>query len=531
VTTPRGESAGAPRVELGAGTARRPRPWRLVLAALLLLAACASPLRPVGRLAEPEVRITLLQVNDVYTLEPVDGGRRGGFARLATLVKRVRRENPATLLALAGDVISPSVASSLLRGEHMIAGLNAIGLDLATFGNHEFDFGPSVLARRMRESRFTWLSANVLDRRTGRPFGGAERDALLTLGGVRLGLFGLTTPETAATSSPGPDVEIRPAIAVARAVSADLRSRGAQVLVAVTHQELHEDRALAAAPGVELDVILGGHEHEPLVAEEERTLVTKAGSDARYLVQVDLWVGSDGRLRERSWAFHEVSARVPPDPDVEAVVRAWGERVDRELSVDVGRTAVPLEGRRARLRTEETNLGNFVADAMRAQARADVALMNGGGIRSERVIPPGPLTRRDVVAMAPFGNVVMTLELTGRTLRAVLEQALPQRDREAGGFLQVSGLRVTFDPTRPAGQRVVAIEVGGAPLDAERRYTAAVSDYLAAGKDGLTAFREGRVVVPAMNARLLADVLLEAVATRGTIAPETDGRLRPVPDR
>ena len=509
----------------------RSRPFRLVLVALLLLVACASPLRPVGHLAEPEVRITLLQVNDVYTLEPVDEGRRGGFARLATLVKRIRRENPATLMVVAGDVISPSVASTLLRGEQMIAGLNAIGLDLATFGNHEFDFGPSVLAQRMRESAFTWVSANVLDRRSGRPFGGAQPDVFLTLAGVRMGVFGLTTPETEKTSSPGPDVEIREAIGVARAMTADLKARGAQLLVAVTHQEMGEDRALAAAPGVELDVILGGHEHEPLIAEEGRTLITKGGADARYLVQVDLWVGSDGRLRERSWTFHEVSARIPPDPRMAAVVRAYGERLGRELDVVVGTTSVALEGRRGPLRSQETNLGDFIADAMRAHAKTDVALINGGGIRSDRIIPPGPLTRRDLAAMSPFGNVVMTLELTGGTLREVLEQALPQREREAGGFLQVSGLTVSFDPARPAGQRIVTIEVGGAPLDPDRRYTAAVVDYIANGKDGLTAFTRGRVLVDAMNAPLLADILLQAVSGGRTIAPETDGRIRTIPTR
>ena len=224
-------------------------------------------------------------------------------------------------------------------------------------------------------------------------------------------------------------------------MTADLKARGAQLLVAVTHQEMGEDRALAAAPGVELDVILGGHEHEPLIAEEGRTLITKGGADARYLVQVDLWVGSDGRLRERSWTFHEVSARIPPDPQVAAVVRAYGERLGRELDVVVGNTSVALEGRRGPLRSQETNLGDFIADAMRAHVKTDVALINGGGIRSDRIIPPGALTRRDLAAMSPFGNVVMTLELTGRTLREVLEQALPQREREAGGFLQVSGLR------------------------------------------------------------------------------------------
>jgi 2',3'-cyclic-nucleotide 2'-phosphodiesterase (5'-nucleotidase family) len=501
---------------------------RLVLVTLLLLAACAAPLRSLGPLPEPEVRLTLLLLNDVYTLEPVDGGRRGGFARLATLVKRIRQENPATLLVLAGDVISPSVASTLLRGEQMIGGLNALGLDLATFGNHEFDFGPAVLIERMRESQFTWLSANVLDRRSGRPFGGAESEVVLTLGGVRLGVFGLTTPETVKTSSPGPDVEIREAIGVARAMTAALKARDAHLLVAVTHQEMGEDRALASAAGVELDVILGGHEHEPLVAEEGRTLIVKGGSDARYLVQVDLWVGSEGRLRERSWTFREVSARIPPDPQMEAVVRAYGERLGRELDVVVGTTAVALEGRRGPLRSEETNLGDFIADAMRAHAQTDVALVNGGGIRSDRIIPPGPLTRRDLASMSPFGNVVMTLELTGHTLREILEQALPQREREAGGFLQVSGLTLTFDPARPVGQRIVSIAVGGAPLDPDRRYTAAVIDYIARGKDGLDAFLKGRVLVDAMSAPLLADVLLNAVTSQGAISPRPDGRLRTV---
>ena len=506
----------------------RRRRVRLVLVEILLVAACASPLRPLGGLTDPEVRITLLQVNDVYTLEPVDEGRRGGFARLATLVERARRENPATLLALAGDVLSPSVASTLLKGEQMIAGLNAIGLDLATFGNHEFDFGPAVLTQRMRESAFTWLSANVLDRRSGRPFGGAERDVFLTLGGVRVGLFGLTTPETVKTSNPGPDVEIGEAIGAARATSAELKARGAQLIVAITHQDMHADRSLAAAPGVDVDVILGGHEHEPLIAEEGRTLITKAGSDARYLVQVDLWVGGDGRLRERSWTFHEVSARVPPDPRVAAVVRAYGERVGHELDVRVGETTVPLEGRRGPLRSQETNLGDFVADAMRAHAGSDVALVNGGGIRGDRIVPPGPLTRGDLTALVPFGNVVMTLELSGRTLREVLEQGLEQQDRQGGGFLQVSGLRASFDPARPAGRRVVTLEVGGAPVDAERRYTAAVVDYIARGKDGLTAFLAGRVIVDDKSGPLLADVLLQSVSARRSIAPVVDGRLRAV---
>ncbi|HET7342519.1 MAG TPA: bifunctional UDP-sugar hydrolase/5'-nucleotidase [Methylomirabilota bacterium] len=499
---------------------------RVLLAAILLLAACASPLRALGPLPAPETRITLLQINDVYTLDPVDEGRRGGFARLATLVKRLRAENPATLFALAGDTISPSVASMLLRGEQMIAGLDAVGLDLATFGNHEFDFGPAILAQRMRESAFTWTSANVLDRRTRRPFGGAQREVMLTLAGVRIGLFGLTTSETARSSSPGPDVEIADPLATGTALSAELRRDGARLVVALTHQHMAADRALAAAGDV--DVILGGHEHEPLVAEEGKTLVTKAGSDARYLVQVDLWFGADGALRERSWTFHEVSARLPEDPRVAALARGYAERLGRELDVEVGRTTAPLEARRAPLRTRESNLADFVTDAMRARLGTDVALINGGGIRSDRVLPPGPLTRRDVAALLPFGNVVMVLDVSGERLREALEQGLGRLEREGGGFQQVSGLTLTFDPAGPPGRRIVALTVGDAPLDPQRHYTVAVVDYVALGGDEITALRDAKVLTDRASGPLAVDVVMQAIAARGTISPAVDGRLRAV---
>ena len=502
---------------------------RRLLVAVLLLTACAAPRPPSAPPPVAEVRITLLQINDVYTLEPVDEGRRGGFARLATLVKRIRRDNPATVLALGGDTISPSVASTLLQGRHMIAGLNALGLDLATFGNHEFDFGPGVLAERMRESKFVWLSANVLERGSGRPFGGAQREVLLTLSGVRIGVFGLTTAEVVKSSSPGPDVEVREPIAAAREASQALRQRGAQIVIAVTHLDMREDRALAEHADV--DVILGGHEHEPLIAEEGKTLITKAGSDARYLVQVDLWIGPDGRRTERSWTFHEIGPRLAPDPDVAAVVATYDTQVSRELDVVVGRTAVALESRRGRLRTEETNLGNFITDAMRARMKTDVAVMNGGGIRGDRLVPAGPLSRRDVVAMLPFANVVVSIAVSGQALRAALEQGVARREREGGGFLQVSGVTLTLDPSRPAGQRIVAVEVGGAPLDPERRYRVAVPDYVANGGDGITAFRDGRVVVDAESGPLAAEILLQAVAAAGTIAPAVDGRIRILPSR
>ncbi|PYN27956.1 MAG: hypothetical protein DMD76_06755 [Candidatus Rokuibacteriota bacterium] len=287
---------------------------------------------------------------------------------------------------------------------------------------------------------------------------------------------------------------------------------------------MRADRALAAAADV--DVILGGHEHEPLVAEEGKAVITKAGSDARYLVEVAVWLRPDGALVERSWTFHEVSARLPEDPDVAAVVRAYETRLGRELDAEIGRTTVALEARRAPLRTQETNLGDFIADAMRIRLGADVALLNSGGVRTDRVVPAGPLTRRDVLGLVPFTNVVIKLAVSGARLHEALEQGLSRLEREGGGYLQVSGLRLAYDPRLPAGRRVLAVEVGGAPLDPAKIYTAAVVDWIARGGDGVGALRDGRVLVDAMSGPLLSDVLLEAITARGRIAPAVDGRLR-----
>ena len=457
--------------------ARRPRRSRargpLALLVAALVAACA-PTGTAHRDADP-VRLTLLQINDVYQLEPVDGGRRGGLARVATLVREIRRESPFTVFVLAGDALSPSVASTFLRGEQMVAALGASGLDLAT------------------------------------------------LGGIRVGFLGLTTASTAATSSPGPDVAFADPLAAGPRAAAALRARGAQLVVAVTHQDMADDKALARAADV--DVILGGHEHDPLVAEEGRALITKAGSDARYLVQVDLWLTPAGRLVERSFAFREVSARVAADPGVAELVRAYALRLDRALDVVVGATATPLEARGSRLRTEETNLGDFVADAVRERMGTQVALVNGGGIRTNRTIAAGPLSRRIVHGLLPFTNVVVALELAGRELREALEHGLAQADREGGGFLQISGLRLVWDPARAAGRRIVTAEVGGAPLADGARDTVAGPALLYRGGDGFRGFSRARVLVGEESGPQLTQIVLDAIVRRGTIAPEVDGRL------
>jgi 5'-nucleotidase len=441
----------------------------------------------------------------VYELEPVQG--RGGLARVATLARELRRENPNTLFVLAGDTLSPSLLSTLRQGAQMIEGWNAVGLDVATFGNHEFDFGPAVLAQRIGESRFPWVSSNVLDRATGVPFAGARPWLRRDFEGVRVGVIGRTTPDAAKTSNPGPGLRFDAPLAAARTAVAALGP--VDLRVAVTHLPLREDRELADA--LPLDAILGGHDHDPMLHEQGRAVIVKAGSDALNLGQVEYEIRC-GALLGRRQRLIPVDDRLAEAPDLVALVQQQAALLARELDTVVGATAVPLDARETATRQQETPLGRLFADLMRARVGAQVGLLNSGAIRGNRVIPAGPITKRDIRQLLPFSNTVTLLEVSGDVLRAALERSVDELPRPTGHFLQTAGVRFTVDPARTPGQRVGAIEVGDQPLLPDGVYRVAVPDYLARGRDGYSMLAAARVLLAPEDGPGLIETVLAGLA-------------------
>jgi len=438
-------------------------------------------------------------------LDPVAG--RGGLARVATLVRALERESPNTVFALAGDTISPSLLSTLRRGAQMIEGWNALGLGVATFGNHEFDFGPAVLAQRIGESRFPWITSNVVDGATGRPFGGARRWLRRDFDGVRVGLIGLTTPDAARTSNGGAGVRFDDPLPAARGALADLGAL--DLRVAVTHLPLAQDRALAAA--LPIDAILGGHDHDPMLLEDGRAVIVKAGADAINVGQVEYELRC-GAVIGRRQRLIPVDERLAEAPDVAELVRRQATLLARELETPVGRTAVALDGRESLVRREETPLGRFFATLMRERVGGQVGLLNSGAIRGNRVLPPGPITKRDIRGLLPFGNTVTLLEVTGDALRAALERSVDELPRPTGHFLQTSGVEFSVDPGQPPGRRIGAVTVAGQPLDPAGRYRVATLDYLARGQDGYPMLAASRVLLGPEDGPGLIETVLEGLA-------------------
>ncbi|PYM61763.1 MAG: bifunctional metallophosphatase/5'-nucleotidase [Candidatus Rokuibacteriota bacterium] len=472
--------------------------------------------------------VTVLHVNDVYEISPQQG--RGGFAPLMTVLKQERAAAPQAITTLGGDLIGSSMMSGITKGTQMIELMNAIGLDIAVVGNHEFDFGSAVLKQRIGESKFPWLGTNVLGE-DGKTFGTLVPTLTRKVGELTLGFFGIITPDTQHLSNTGPDVKFAPVLDTARAAIKQLKDQGADAIVALTHLSLAEDRELAReVKGI--DVILGGHDHDPISVYEGGVFIFKVGHDAQYLgvarIEIEKTQTSQGpqvRVWPREWRVVS-TAGVAPDPAIAAIVKQHEDKLDESLKVTVGTTAVELDSRRATVRLKESALGNLFADAIREFTKAEAALTNGGGIRGDRTYAAGTtLTRKDILTELPFGNVAVLLEISGADLRAALEEGVSAVEDVAGRFPQVSGLRFVFDPRRPKGNRVLEVLIGGKPLDPSAIYKLATNEYMMAGGDGYASLKRGRPLIDASGGALMAGIVIDYIAARGTVSPAVEGRI------
>ena len=472
------------------------------------------------------VRVTLLQVNDVYQFAPVDGGTRGGLARVATLRKQIMAESPNTLFLMAGDTISPSIESNTYKGAQMIEAWNAAGLDYATFGNHEFDFGTDELRARIGESHFKWLAANVIDKQSGKLFADTPEFVIREFNGVKIGLFGILLPDTLLTSRPGKNIDIQDPCATATRVVPKIHAAGAQVVVALTHLSMAEDKQLARCSGV--DLIIGGHEHTLLESMAGHAPIFKMTADARELGRIDLNINkSTGRLESIDWQVIPVTSAVKDDPAFVALNEKYGPLL-KSLEQTIGRTTVELDVKSEHIRTRETNMGNFIADVYRQATGADVAIANSGSIRADTIIAPGVLSKRDVLSMLPFNNKVVKIQITGAVLRAALEHGVAgiAPGSQPGAFPQVSGIRFSYDASKTPGARVTSVVVNGLPLDDRKMYTLASTAYVIVDAgDGYKMFAHPNFLISPAQGPNESDILQKAIVSVNAIAPKIEGRI------
>jgi 5'-nucleotidase / UDP-sugar diphosphatase len=306
-----------------------------------------------------------------------------------------------------------------------------------------------------------------------------------------------------------------------------LREAGADIVVALVHTGWEEDMSLYRSRAA--DLVLTGHDHDLRLMYDGRTVMVESGAQADRVTAIELAVerADDGRV---SWtpAFRVLdTADYAPSEAALALLQPLDDQLSAELDIDVGVTPIELDTRRATVRTQESNFGSLIADAIRNATDADVGLTNGGGIRGDRLYEVGHvLTRRDILSELPFGNTTVLVAISGADLLAALENGVSQVADGAGRFPQVSGLTFAFDASKPAGSRVSDVKVQGVPLNEGATYRVATNDYMLGGGDGFATLGNGQVIIDAAAATLMANTVANYItAMGGEVAIDDEPRI------
>eukprot|EP00906_Rhabdomonas_costata_P004930 RCo007396 len=437
----------------------------------------------------------------------------GGISRLATVVAQKRAEFGEQLLVLfSGDTFSPSLLSTLMRGQQVLPVFQALQVDAGMFGNHDFDFGVEELQQLAEGCGMPWVMTNLVDARTDRPIAGSLASVLLTVGRLKVGVMGIAEQEWLKTIRDLPSyVEYRDKFSCAQAEAQRLRQAGADLVIALTHQRESNDRDLLRRVP-EIDLALGGHDHYPLHVVEAGTTLVKSGADCRSTSFVEVWKRHGAKPVVRVQLI-ELGSSVPEDPSVKAMMTSFEEQLSEKLSVPVCHLPESLDVFTATVRTRESSVGNLVADAMRKEMGADVGVLNSGVLRADMMYPGGSLlTVKDVLDILPIEDIVISIQLKGADIKAALESGFSRYPAHEGRFPLISGLTaVVVEASRP-GQRVSEVKVDGVPLEDDRVYSVACTEYIFRGGDGYAALKACQaVLVDAENGGILPEIVQHAL--------------------
>lgn len=461
--------------------------FRTILAMTLVIIT----LIPFTLTAE-EGHLTILHINDThgYVLaeEPDEEGIVGGYSKIATLIEEISNEKDNVLFLHAGDHLTGTPLSTTFEGYVNTLCLNEMELDATVIGNHEFDYSIENLDELIELAEFPILSANIV---TGEEESRFEPYTEFEVGdfGQPIVVYGLTTPDTKVQTAPS-NVEGLTFLDPVPVTKKLMEKWGDDypVIIALTHLGIEGDRILAS--GVEgVDVIIGGHDHilleEPEVDDNTGTLICQAGSYSRYLGELDLVFDEEGKISSYDYRIHPITEDIPEDEELANLLKPYIEEIEEYLQTVVGYSPTLLDAERENLRYGETNFGDLTADAIKWISNSDVALINSGGIRAS--IQEGDITYGDILSAFPFGNTIYKVDISGETLREIMEYSLSKRGD--GAFLQVSGMEVMFRET-DEGIEIELLRTDGEDISDDEMYSVAITSFTAEGGDGYTWFME-----------------------------------------
>lgn len=492
-----------------------------LLMGLILLFTLAFSISPVSMQALAPVEVVIFHTNDVHARATSDAGM--GYALAAKVVNAERAAGKNVLLLDAGDTLHGQTIATLVKGQSIIDIMNTMGYDAMTPGNHDFNYGFDQLKHLSQQAQFPIISANLIDKAADKP--AFAPYIIKEFDGVKIGIVGAQSPEIAIAIHPDyiQNVDFAGYYPVRRTVN-EIKDQTDAIIILAHWGDKGVDipsDVLAQIDGV--DLVIDGHSHSMYANGRDAfgTYIVSTGEYLNNLGKVTMSIDAAGNVSVQPELI--TAPQVEPDAQVQEVIAHVQEQQAILFAEKVGHTDVALDGERAQVRTRETNLANLITDAILANTGADVVLTNGGGIRAS--IDKGTITKGEVITVLPFGNTVVTKEVTGKNIRLALEHGLRFYPDQNGGFAQVAGMRYTFDPSRSAGERVVDVTVGSQPLVDDQVYVLATNDFMAAGGDGYTMLGESKTL---FDFGSMDDVLMKYLSKNPSISPIVDGRIQPL---
>ena len=464
----------------------------------LFVFSCTTIKQSTAVKDDGKLQVVFVQINDVYEISPVSGGKEGGMARVATLKKKYQASNPNTYLVMAGDFVSPSVYNSLvyqkkkIRGAQMVDAMNAAGVDLAIFGNHEFDLTEKELQDRINESNFNWVCSNTFHKngQVIEPFRRTNVDRsisfpqtyIMQVGDkdgttAKIGFIGLTI-----SSNPADYVSYKETLSTATTLYNQLKD-SVDAVVAITHQSVQDDIELAKQlPN--LAAILGGHEHGMIFEKVGNVYITKAHANARSAYVVKLNIDKTNKTNSVVPELVKIDETIAIDSATNVVVQKWNKiAIDNYSSLGFDATKVVLDkgevldGRETESRTSSTALTKMISSAISfACPNADVNIFNSGSIRLDDVLTP-PITQYDILRTLPFGGGIVEVEMKGSLLVQIIQAGI--KNRGSGGFLQY----------KPEVKEVgSSYFLDNRPINLDNYYRVAITTFLFSGKENRLGF-------------------------------------------
>jgi len=528
----------------------------IIVVIFAVIAALLFSFWPHSPPGDEELTMVIIATSDLQSqVEPFrnsTGSYVGGFGRISTMQREIGKEADATLLVSSGDDLAGTLYD-MYSGRPEMESMAAAGYDVVCPGNHEFDFGAKKYRNSTDFASFPIVCSNMEIDDPGLSRAIAQ-SVILEEPGVKIGVFGLMTPDLARISSPGEGVLVDPDVCgISKKMVEELRSDGADLVIAITHTGVEIDRQIAGeVPGI--DLIVGGHDHEYIYEtvtgpDKRETIIVQDGIRGERL-GVLRFTYSDKRIRNPEWSWVWIDNTTESDPVVERIIDPYLSQYRERLALAIGKTLTPLDTRKSTVRTGEAAAGNLITDAWQDWfPESQIVFINGGGIRGDTVYPPGNITYLTLYEMLPYRDEIVAIPMKGSDIRQALEcsaSALGPGDEgiDSGGFLQVSGLHYSIDTNgtpytaeyngselveiQETGSRVTDIVVedpdgSSTPLDDERIYEVLVNAWLAGGGDGYWIFSgyENKTFTTVYD----IDPVAEYIRKNTPVAPAIEGRI------